>query len=263
MPALRRHASGYNFIGVPETGLTVRWGSSVEIDPKRAPWPELADISISNRCSKGCAFCYRDSTPDGGLMTLDAYRYALESLTSPVWGPVFQVALGAGAMVPDPDRKWSAFRVVPTGKGKALEAKPVVPNFKVDSLREVRMVPDQATLGIAVEGLMEGKPKASLEPLTPDPTQFTLHYRVWSGPSNVPGMEMSLWVKDSTGTWERLRATGTAAPFEGIDTQIALDTAETAKVRKAVALGFGYAVLARLDLQRIEVPMTNVVWEKA
>lgn len=172
------------------------------------------------------------------------------------------VALGAGAMVPDPGRKWSAFRVVPTGKGKALEAKPVVPDFKVDSLREVRMVPDQATMGIAVEGLMEGKAKATMETLTPDPTQFTLHYRVWSGPSNVPGMEMSLWVKDSTGTWERLRATGAAAPFEGVDTQIALDTAETAKVRKAVALGFGYAVLSRLDLQRIEVPMTNVVWEK-
>jgi len=103
MQTLRRHASGYNFIGVPDTGLTVRWGSSVETDPKRAPWPELADISISNRCSKGCAFCYRDSTPEGGLMTLDAYRYALESLTSPVWGPVFQVALGGGEPLEHPD----------------------------------------------------------------------------------------------------------------------------------------------------------------
>ena len=103
MESLRRHSRDYNFVGNPETGLTVRWGKKLGRDPVQAPWPELADISISNRCSKGCSFCYRDSRPDGGLMTLDAYRYALDSLTSPVWGPVFQVALGGGEPLEHPD----------------------------------------------------------------------------------------------------------------------------------------------------------------
>jgi MoaA/NifB/PqqE/SkfB family radical SAM enzyme len=103
MRPLRRHGNGYHFVGDPDTGLTVRWGGSLSRDPYRAPWPELADISISNRCTKGCAFCYRDSRPDGPLMTLDAYRYALECLTSPVWGPVFQVALGGGEPLEHPD----------------------------------------------------------------------------------------------------------------------------------------------------------------
>jgi len=48
MDTLRRHATGYNFIGDPDTGVTVRWGRNLTDDPARAPWPELVDISISN-----------------------------------------------------------------------------------------------------------------------------------------------------------------------------------------------------------------------
>ena len=103
METLRRHTEGYNFLGNPKTGLTMRWGSALEDNPLLAPWPELADISISNRCGKGCSFCYRDSHPDGALMSLDAYAYTLDSLTSPVWGPVFQVALGGGEPLEHPD----------------------------------------------------------------------------------------------------------------------------------------------------------------
>jgi radical SAM protein with 4Fe4S-binding SPASM domain len=93
---MRRHSEAYNFIGDRNTGLTVRWGRTLEEDPDVAPWPELADISISNRCSKNCSFCYRDSRPDGNLMDLEDYIFVLDQLTSPVWGPVFQVAIGGG-----------------------------------------------------------------------------------------------------------------------------------------------------------------------
>jgi MoaA/NifB/PqqE/SkfB family radical SAM enzyme len=68
-----------------------------------SPWPELADISISNRCSKGCSFCYRNSTPNGDLMSLDQYIQVLDQLTSPVWGPPFQVALGGGEPTEHPE----------------------------------------------------------------------------------------------------------------------------------------------------------------
>lgn len=99
---LRRHDSGYHFVGDPNTGLTARWGASLDEDPAQAPWPELVDISISNRCSKGCTFCYRDSQPDGDLMSLTDYEFLLDQLTSPHWGPPFQVAIGGGEPLEHP-----------------------------------------------------------------------------------------------------------------------------------------------------------------
>lgn len=100
---MRRHSSDYNFIGDTETGVTMRWGSTLEQDPVRAPWPELADISVSNHCSQGCDFCYRDSRPDNSFLSLADYERVLDSLTSPRWGSVFQVALGGGEPLEHPD----------------------------------------------------------------------------------------------------------------------------------------------------------------
>jgi hypothetical protein len=171
------------------------------------------------------------------------------------------VALGTGAMVPDPTGKWKAFRVVPVRKGKTLEAKVIVPDLRIDSVRNVRMVPDRATMGINLGTSSDGQGKATLESRTPDPTQYTLYYQAWSSASSLPGVEMSFWVKDSAETWERLRHMGTSTPFTGRDTQLHLDSAEIAKVRASKAVGFGYAVLSRLDLVRIEVPASEVKWE--
>lgn len=100
---IRKHFDGYNFIGIPETGATFRWGDSLDVNPCMAPWPELADISVSNYCTNGCRYCYRSSGPDGGLMPLDDYRFVLEQLTSKSYGGIFQVALGGGEPLLHPD----------------------------------------------------------------------------------------------------------------------------------------------------------------
>ena len=100
---IRRHSKKYNFIGDSITGLTFRWGETFEKNPKYAPWPELADISISNHCTKNCDFCYRDSKPDNSFMPLDDYQYLLQQLHHPYWGNVFQVALGGGEPLEHPD----------------------------------------------------------------------------------------------------------------------------------------------------------------
>ena len=55
---LRRHIGNYNFVGDAKTGITLRWGKTINDNPIFAPVPELADISISNHCTKGCSFCY-------------------------------------------------------------------------------------------------------------------------------------------------------------------------------------------------------------
>lgn len=100
---LRRHTHGYNFVADRGTGVTLRWGETLADDPLRAPWPELADISISNRCTAGCDYCYRNSTAAGDIMEATAYGRVLDKLTHPVLGGVFQVALGGGEPTQHPE----------------------------------------------------------------------------------------------------------------------------------------------------------------
>ncbi|MEI6297774.1 MAG: radical SAM protein, partial [bacterium] len=61
--------------------------------------PLLIDISVTNRCSGGCSFCYQDARPDGQ----DApYEAVLEQLARIHPAP-FQVALGGGEPANWPD----------------------------------------------------------------------------------------------------------------------------------------------------------------
>jgi len=100
---IRRHIGDYNFIADQESGMTFRWGKSLEDNPSFAPVPELVDISISNHCSKECDYCYRDSKPDGSFMPLDDYKFILSSLNHKKYGNVFQVALGGGEPLEHPE----------------------------------------------------------------------------------------------------------------------------------------------------------------
>lgn len=97
-----RHTDSYHFIADSNTGITFRWGKTMKDNPVWAPVPELADISISNHCSKGCAFCYRDSQPNNEFMGLEDYCFVLDSMTHKDLGGVFQVALGGGEPLEHP-----------------------------------------------------------------------------------------------------------------------------------------------------------------
>ena len=100
---LARHIGDYHFLADAESGVTFRWGRSLEDNPAFAPVPELADISISNKCSKGCAFCYKDSTPEGKVMSLEEYCQVLDGIYSPEYGTIFQVAIGGGEPLEHPN----------------------------------------------------------------------------------------------------------------------------------------------------------------
>ena len=100
---IRRHSDEYNFIGDTASGMTFRWGRTFEENPQFAPWPELADISISNHCTKGCDFCYRDSRPNSSFMSIDDYEHLIKQLSHPKWGNVFQIAIGGGEPLEHPD----------------------------------------------------------------------------------------------------------------------------------------------------------------
>ncbi len=100
---ITRKSENYNFTGNTENGITFRWAKTFEENPQIAPWPELADISISNHCSKGCDFCYRNSTVNNSFLSIDNYELILKNLQSERWGNVFQVALGGGEPLEHPD----------------------------------------------------------------------------------------------------------------------------------------------------------------
>ncbi len=51
------------------------------------------DISITNRCDKGCAFCYKSSTRHGPHMALADYKRVIDEAADM---GAFQVALGGG-----------------------------------------------------------------------------------------------------------------------------------------------------------------------
>jgi len=89
---------GYNYIFRKSDGYAMRWGKTEDDDPFWGPAPELADISISNRCSNGCSFCYRDSLPDGPLMSVEDFKFVMEQLPA-----TFQLALGGGEPTEHPD----------------------------------------------------------------------------------------------------------------------------------------------------------------
>lgn len=99
---MERHIGDYHFIADPKTGMTARWGKTLDDNPKFSPVPELADISISNYCTKGCDFCYKNSSSMGNIMSLDSYCKVLDALEHPIYGNVFQVALGGGEPLEHP-----------------------------------------------------------------------------------------------------------------------------------------------------------------
>lgn len=128
---VKRISSSYKFLGNKKTGITFRWGKTINDDPFCAPWPELVDISISNHCTKGCDFCYRDSKANNSFMNLENYEYILKSLNHSRWGNVFQVALGGGEPLEHPNFLEIINKTIEHG---------VVPNFTTNAIHLNRSV---------------------------------------------------------------------------------------------------------------------------
>lgn len=122
---MRRDIGDYHFLADSQTGLTMRWGKTLEENPNWAPVPELADISISNHCSKRCSYCYRNSIPNNEFMSLNQYCQVLDSLNHPLYGNVFQVAIGGGEPLEHPD----FLKII-----DATLQRKIVPNFTTNGI---------------------------------------------------------------------------------------------------------------------------------
>ena len=122
---LRRHIGDYHFVADAKTGVTMRWGKTLKDNPSFAPVPELADISISNHCTKGCDFCYRNSGNNHEWMSVEDYCFVLDSMHHPQHGNVFQVALGGGEPLEHPE----FLKII-----EATVERGIVPNFTTNGL---------------------------------------------------------------------------------------------------------------------------------
>ena len=60
---------------------------------KRGYLPELVDLKCTNRCSRGCAYCYMNSTPDGKEADVKIICKIIDSLAL---HKVFEISVGGG-----------------------------------------------------------------------------------------------------------------------------------------------------------------------
>jgi hypothetical protein len=82
-------------------GTKIRMSFADDPQPyTHASAPELVDMKITDRCSKGCSYCYQDSKPDGQHAEAGEVRGWLYSLAQI---KVFEVALGGGDPVLHPE----------------------------------------------------------------------------------------------------------------------------------------------------------------
>lgn len=92
---------GYSTFFNARTGFFARVPEAGKPEPFWSPHgPELMDISITNWCDKGCAFCYKSSTRHGTHMALADYKRVIDEAAKM---GTFQVALGGGNPNQHPD----------------------------------------------------------------------------------------------------------------------------------------------------------------
>jgi hypothetical protein len=92
----------YNFRFDKQTGFFMRWGKTLEDDPKFAPAPEILDLEISSGgdCLGKCPFCYKgNGTGDTHNMTLDEFKIIFSKFPR----TLTQIAFGIMNISTNPD----------------------------------------------------------------------------------------------------------------------------------------------------------------
>ncbi len=96
-------SSNYNYIFNHESGLFMRWGSSINENPQYSPiGPEILDIEVSTIChgiNGPCKHCYKSNTPKGENMSFDMFR----SIFNKIPKTLTQIAFGIGDLNANPD----------------------------------------------------------------------------------------------------------------------------------------------------------------
>jgi hypothetical protein len=96
MKLYKSHDFNYGFN--KQTGATFTYGVNKEHNPEVAPFPMIADIEITERCSGPgdgpCKFCYKANTANSGaVMSLDTFKILCDKLPR----ELTQIAFGVDA----------------------------------------------------------------------------------------------------------------------------------------------------------------------
>jgi len=120
-------SKNYNYNFNKHTGYFERWGKTIDVDPKVAPFPEILDIEITERCNgvkgldgvrKPCAFCYKGNGPTGNNMSLKSFKTIIDKMP---W--LTQIALGSDAQgITNPDM----FKMMEYARSKGI-----IPNLTI------------------------------------------------------------------------------------------------------------------------------------
>lgn len=102
---VRKDPKGFYSIFDTKTGRKVRFtlmDTDVVKDPivYKSTYPELVDLKITNFCTKGCSFCYQNSTAKGKHADFEFIACVLDRLGDM---NVFEVALGGGEPTEHPN----------------------------------------------------------------------------------------------------------------------------------------------------------------
>ena len=68
MKLLGKYKNGNYFVKIYDDGTKIRYNN---LDNLTAEFPECIDLNISNRCFRGCKYCYQNCTPNGKVADLD------------------------------------------------------------------------------------------------------------------------------------------------------------------------------------------------
>ena len=100
-----------------KTGLTVKFGHSLEEDPTHCPFgPEIADIEITTKCSGirqeddtriPCPWCYKSNTFNGQNMSFETFKHVFDLINAKK--TLTQIAFGADASLESNLDVWKMF----------------------------------------------------------------------------------------------------------------------------------------------------------
>lgn len=128
---IRAKDGSFNLSFNYNTGLTVKFGHTLEENPTHCPWsPEIADIEVTTKCPGirradgsrvSCPWCYKSNTAVGDNMPFEKFKHIFDLLNAKK--TLTQIAFGADASLESNPDIWKMFEYCRENK--------VVPNVTV------------------------------------------------------------------------------------------------------------------------------------
>jgi hypothetical protein len=160
--------------------------------------PELVDLKITDKCDKGCSYCYQGSTPKGKHAPLSNVTKAIAAACYD--GQVIEVAIGGGEPTSHPQfdkilRSCKSYGLIPSFSTRSLKwiKKPTLLKAVRETCNAVAFSVDTVD---DVKAVMAATSRDVLEP-----TRVVWHYVVDAHPLSNLKKILDFLGKDKEGNW--------------------------------------------------------------